>query len=74
MKRSYEIFVSINQTVGTVQSEQRLATEIFHTRPDGLPGSHSLLYEGYRVNVLGACGRGVALTIHLLLAPRLKKE
>jgi hypothetical protein len=74
MKRSYEIFVSINLIVGTAKSVKRFATEIFLARPDRLPGPHSLLYEGYRVNVPGASGRGVVLTIHLLLAPRLKKE
>jgi len=73
MKRSYEIFVSISQTVGTAQSVQRLATEIFRTRPDRLWGPHNLLYEWYRVSVPGASGRGVALTTHLPSSAEVKE-
>jgi hypothetical protein len=48
--------------------------KIFRTRPDRSWGSHSLLYNGYRVYFPGVKrpGRGVEHPLHL--APRLKKE
>jgi hypothetical protein len=48
--------------------------EIFRTYPDRLRGPSSLLYNGYRVFPGGKGGRGVMLTTHSLLVPRLKKE
>jgi len=48
--------------------------EIFRTRPDLAWGPPSLLYNGYRVISGGQSGRGVELTTHSHLAPRLKKE
>jgi hypothetical protein len=48
--------------------------EIFRTYPDRLQGPPSLLYNGYRV-FPGAKGcRGVMLTTHTLLVPRLRKS
>jgi hypothetical protein len=46
--------------------------EIFHTYPDWLRGPPSLLYNGCRVFPGGKGGRGVMLTTHPLLVPRLK--
>ena len=75
-----------NQWAAIAQSVWRLATgwtvwgsnpdgeEIFRTRPDRPWGPPSLLYNGYRVFPGGKVGRGVALTTHPLLAPKLKKE
>jgi hypothetical protein len=48
--------------------------EIFRTYPDRLRGPHSLLYNGYRVFPGGKGGRGVMLTTHTLLVPRLRKS
>jgi hypothetical protein len=48
--------------------------EIFHTYPDRLRGPPSLLYNGYRVFPGGKGGRGVMLTKHPLLVPRLRKS
>jgi hypothetical protein len=48
--------------------------EIFRTYPDGLRGPPSLLYNGYRVFPGGEGGRGVMLTTHPLLVPRLGKS
>jgi hypothetical protein len=48
--------------------------EIFRTSPDRLRGPPSLLYNGYRVFPGGKCGRGVMLTTHPLLVPRLRKS
>jgi hypothetical protein len=48
--------------------------EIFRTYPDLLRGPPSLLYSGYRVFPGGKCGRGVMLTTHPLLVPRLRKS
>jgi hypothetical protein len=48
--------------------------EIFHTYPDWLWGSPSLLYNGYRVFPGGKGGRGLMPTTHPLLAPRLRKS
>jgi hypothetical protein len=48
--------------------------EIFHTYPDWLRGLASLLYNGYRVFPGGKGGRGVMLTTHPLLVPRLRKS
>ena len=48
--------------------------EIFRTYPDGLRGPPSLLYNGYRVFPGGKGSRGVMLTTHSLLVPRLRKS
>jgi hypothetical protein len=48
--------------------------EIFRTYPDRLRGPPSLLYNGYRVFPGGKGGRGVILTTHPLLVPRLRKS
>ena len=48
--------------------------EIFRTYPDRLWGLPSLLYDGYRVFPEGKGGRGVMLTTHPLLVPRLRKS
>ena len=48
--------------------------EIFRTYPDRLRGPPSLLYNGYRVFPGGKDGRGVMLTTHPLLVPRLRKS
>jgi hypothetical protein len=48
--------------------------EIFRTGPDRLRGPPSLLYNWYRVFPGGKGGRGVMLTKHPLLVPRLRKR
>jgi hypothetical protein len=48
--------------------------EIFRTYPDRLPGPPSLLHNGYRVFPGGKGGRGVMLTKHPILVPRLRKS
>jgi hypothetical protein len=48
--------------------------EIFRTYPDRLRGPPSLLYNGYRVFPGNKGGRGVMLTTHSLLVPRLRKS
>jgi hypothetical protein len=48
--------------------------EISRTYPDRLRGPPSLLYNGYRVFPGGKGGRGVILTTHPLLVPRLRKN
>jgi hypothetical protein len=48
--------------------------EIFRTYPDRLRGPPSLLYNGYRVFPGGKGGRGVMLTTHPLIVPRLRKS
>ena len=48
--------------------------EIFRTYPDQLRGPPSLLYNGYRVFPGGKGGRGVMMTTHPLLVPRLRKS
>ena len=48
--------------------------EIFRTYPDRFRGPPSLLYNGYRVFHGGKDGRGVMLTTHPLLVPRLRKS
>jgi hypothetical protein len=48
--------------------------EIFRTYPDRLRGPPSLLYSGSRVFPGGKGGRGVMLTTHPLLVPRLRKS
>ena len=48
--------------------------EIFRTHPDRPCGPPSLLHNWYRVFLGGQSGRGVALTTHTHLAPRLWKE
>jgi hypothetical protein len=48
--------------------------EIFRTYPDRLRGPPSLLYNGYRVFPGGKDGRGVMMTTHSLLVPRLRKS
>jgi hypothetical protein len=48
--------------------------EIFRTSPDWLRGPPSLLYNGYRVFTGGKGGRGVILTTHPLLVPRLRES
>jgi hypothetical protein len=48
--------------------------DIFRTYPDRLRGPSSLLYNGYRVFPGGKSGRGVMLTAHPLLVPRLRKS
>ena len=48
--------------------------EFFRTYPDRLRGPPSLLYNGYRVFPGGKGGRGVMLTTHPILVPRLRKS
>jgi hypothetical protein len=48
--------------------------EIFRTYPDQLRVTPSFLYNGYRVFPRGKGGRGVMLTTHPLLVPRLRKS
>jgi hypothetical protein len=48
--------------------------EIFRTYPDRLRGPPSLLFNGYRVFPGGKGGRGMMLTTHPLLVPRLRKS
>jgi hypothetical protein len=48
--------------------------EIFRTCPDQLRGPPSLLYNGYWLFPWGKGGRGVMLTTHPLLVPRLRKS
>jgi hypothetical protein len=48
--------------------------EIFRTYPDRLQGPPSLLYKGYWGFPGGKGGRGVMLTTHSLLVPRLRKR
>ena len=48
--------------------------EIFRTYPDRLRGPPSLLYNVYRVFAGRKVGRGVILTTHPLLVPRLRKS
>ena len=48
--------------------------EIFRPYPDWLRGPPSLLYNGYRVFPGGKGGRGVMLTTHPLLVPKLRKS
>ena len=48
--------------------------EIFRTYPDRLRGPSSLLCNGYRVFPGGKGGRGVMLTTHPVLVPRLRKS
>jgi hypothetical protein len=48
--------------------------EIFCTYPDRLRSPPSLLYNGYRVFPGNKGGRGVMLTTHPLLVPRLRKS
>jgi hypothetical protein len=48
--------------------------EISRTSPDRLWGPPRLLYNGYRVFPRGKGGRGVMLTTHPLLVPRLRKS
>jgi hypothetical protein len=48
--------------------------EIFRTYPDWLRGPPSPLYNGYRVFPGGKGGRGVMLTTHPLLVPRLRNS
>jgi hypothetical protein len=48
--------------------------EILRTYPDRLRGPRNLLYNGYRLFPEGKGGRGMMLTTHLLLVPRLRKS
>jgi hypothetical protein len=48
--------------------------EIFRTYSDRLRGPPSLLYDGSRVFPGGKGDRGVMLTTHPLLVPRLRKS
>jgi hypothetical protein len=48
--------------------------EIFRTYPDRLRGPPSLLYNEYRLFPRVKGGRGVMLTTHPLLVPRLRKS
>jgi hypothetical protein len=48
--------------------------EVFRTHPDRLRGPPSLLHNGCRVFPGGKGGRGVMLTTHPLLVPRLRKS
>jgi hypothetical protein len=48
--------------------------DIFRTSPDWLRGPPSLLYNTYRVFPGDKGGRGVMLTTHPLLVPRLRKS
>ena len=46
----------------------------FRNRPDWPWGPSNLLYNGYRGFPWGKGGRGVTLTTHPLLVPRLRKS
>jgi hypothetical protein len=48
--------------------------EVFRIYPDRLRGPPSLLYNGYRIFPWGKGSRGVMLTTHPLLVPRLRKS
>jgi len=48
--------------------------EIFRTYSNRIRGPPSLLYNGYRFFSGDKGGRGLMLTTHPLLAPRLKKS
>jgi hypothetical protein len=48
--------------------------EIFRTYPDRLRDPPSLLYNGYRLFPRGEGGRGVMLTTHPVLVPKLRKS
>jgi hypothetical protein len=48
--------------------------EIFRTYPDRLRSPPSFLYNGYRLFPGGKSGRGVMVTTHPLLVPRLRKS
>jgi hypothetical protein len=48
--------------------------DIFRTRSDRPWAPHCFLYNGSTGSFPGCSGRGVTLTTHSLLAPRLKKE
>jgi hypothetical protein len=48
--------------------------EIFRTYPHRLRGPPNLLYSGYRLFPGGKGGRGVMLTTHPLLVPKLRKS
>jgi hypothetical protein len=60
--------------LGSPGIESRWGGEIFRTRPDRPWGPPSILHNGYRVFPGGKRGRGVALTTHPHLAPRLGNE
>ena len=47
---------------------------VFRTRPDRPWGSPSPLSNGYRVFIGGISGRGVALSTHPHLVPRVRKS
>ena len=71
-----ESFKHLISCTGCQRSGDRIpvGARIFSTRPDRPWGLPSPLYNGYRVSPGGQSGRGVALTTHLHLALRLKKE
>jgi hypothetical protein len=48
--------------------------EYFRAYPDRLRDPLNLLYNGYRLFPEAKCGRGVMLTTHPLLVPRLRKS
>jgi hypothetical protein len=82
------IYLCVHVYVGSRDSSVGIATryglegpgiesqwgEIFRTYPDRLRGPPSLLYNEYRVFPGGTGGRGVMLTTHPLLVPRLRKS
>jgi len=76
--KSTDIFYTdlspIKNTCWIVRGSNPGEGEIFRTRPDRSWGPPSLLYNVYGFFPRGKSGRGVALTTHPYLAPRLKKE
>jgi hypothetical protein len=72
-ERSRDSSVGIATRYGLEGPEiESLWGEIFRTHPDRLRGPPSPLYNGYRVFPGGKGGRGVMLTTHPLLVPRLR--
>jgi hypothetical protein len=77
----YNYYMSLDSVVGIATHygldapgiESRWG-EIFRTYPDRRRGPSNLLYNGHRVFPGGKCGRGVMLTTHPLLVPRLRKS
>ena len=55
----------------TVRGSNPAGGETFLNRPDRFCGSPSLIYKRYSFFFWGKSGRGVALTTHPHLAPRL---
>jgi hypothetical protein len=75
LKRSRDSVVGIATRYGLEDpGNESQFGEIFRTYPDRLRGPPSLLYNGYRVFPGAKGGRGVMLTTHPLLVPRLRKS